>query len=598
MTKLKLFVVSICLAVVLFLTASTSSAQVPQFVAAGSSAIFTLSALAAGTGDPITGAGAVCGAHLWTSKSSVSNYAAGIDPRPGVAAEPGNLWIIWSTYTPPANPATVCVFLSVDSIVGNRLLYASGVAGGVAVYSTISLGNSGVNPVGKAGDNAIPYWTDTDVLPVEVFNLVQGAVITSAFTDIRPEDAQYANYRATTIGYPKGSIIQSSFSTTSAQVQPFFLQGPDPITSAPVRSTQVIDIGAEPVLHIVNTGTATANPGDFGNLFPAGGNVNSHTLALLYGPAANGLALGRTIDVSGTQGVAGQPISLIYREPTSGTYNTFEFQIVHAEGTAGNQESALQGGGNNCWAQTGATTIPPPGAVNPCFNPAYHVSAVNNSIRARAIGTGEMINVVKGNHNAMGYAFWSFSNFRNVGTVKYLTLDGVDPLGGVAYTGAFPQCAGTINAANLTCPNVPFTGVASGNYRNWSILRLAVLDAATNPAANAFAKTLVLSAQDQASGGNAAPDDFLPVVICSTFNGAHQCTATKSNISVFRSHYALPGVAGPSLPNVPNIASNGNPGVGPAESGGDMAGAIFQVQNDADFFADSGSTAELTSYLQ
>src|SRR5215468_1610181 len=183
MNKKALLAAVLCLVIALLLFASASYAQVPQFVSAGSSAVFTETAIAAATGDPITGSAARCGSHLFTSTTGGKNVAAGIDPRPGIPAEPGNIWIVWDQ---SPNPTTVCVFLSVDSIVGLRLLHAAAVG---PTFSTISLNNNlGVlnncNNV-VVGDSAIPYFTDTDSLPTAICQVVQGATISSAFSDIR-----------------------------------------------------------------------------------------------------------------------------------------------------------------------------------------------------------------------------------------------------------------------------------------------------------------------------------------------------------------------------------------------------------------------------
>lgn len=604
MNKIKLFVAPLFSAIALLLFASACYAQVPQFVAAGSSAVFTETAMAAGTGDPITGSAARCGGHLWTSKTSGTKVAAGIDPRPGVPAEPGNIWVVWDQ---SPNPTTVCVFLSVDSIVGLRLLHAAAAG---PVYSTISLNNNlavlnNCN-VAVAGDNAIPYFTD-DVggLPTAICAVVQGATITSAFSDIRAEDGEFANYRATTLGWPFGSTVLSAFNTASAQVQAFYISGHDPNTGTTIRATESLSIGAQAVLHVVNTGTATANPGDFGNLVPNGGNVLSRTIDLVYAPAGNGLTLDHTVDVTGTRGVAGQPLNLTYREPVSGTYNTFEFQMPHEKGSDGNQESAFPSAAVGCYAVPGVQSFPIAGAVN-CHNPSYQTQ--NGAVRARAIGTGQVVTVLANSHNAMGYAFWSFANFRATATVptanlRYLTVDSSDPLGPAAgYNGQLPQCTGTVNPpSTLSCPALSLTGITSGSYRNWNLVRLLVVTSAVDAPRNAFAKAFVAEIQDINKN---LINDLVPLQYCSVPNlVTHTCTTSAAGLNVFRSHYALPAagadpVTGPWLTGAPTVPTNGNPGAGPVESGGDMAGAIFNVQSDIDFFTDSGSTALITSYIQ
>src|SRR5262249_41531718 len=158
-----------------------------------------------------------------------------------------------------------------------------------------------------------------------ICQVVQGATISSAFSDIRAEDGEFANYRATTLGWAFGQTVHSAFTTASAQIQDFFINGHDSNTGVAVRATESVSIGAQVILHTVNTGTGTVNAGDFGNLVAGGGNVLSRTIDLIYAPAGNGETLNHTVDVTGTRNVAGQPLNLTYREPVSGTYNTFEF---------------------------------------------------------------------------------------------------------------------------------------------------------------------------------------------------------------------------------------------------------------------------------
>lgn len=597
MNKIKLFAAPLCLAIALLLSASACYAQMPQLSAAGSSAVFVQMAVAAATGDPITQSPARCGSHLWTSKSSTSNIAAAIDPRPGIPAEPGNIWIVWDNN---AAPTTVCFYISLDTIVGDRMLYAA--APGPA-YSTLSLNNNLAKlnncNAAVAGDNAIPYFTDTDPLPTNICTIVQGATITAAFSDIRAEDAEFMNYRATTLGWAFGQAVQSSFNSTSAQIQDFYINGKDPNTGVAVRPTESLNIGAQAMLMIVNTGTGTVNPGDFGNLFPSGGNVNSRTIDLVFSPAGNGITLNHTVDVAGVGGIVGQPLNVAYREPTSGSYNTFEFQLPHEKGSDGSQEFSFPSVATGCFAP-GSTGFPIPGAVN-CHNPSYQTQG--GAARARVIGTGQMVSVVNNSHNGMGYAFWSFSNFRNITNTKYLTLDGVDPLGAAGgYNGSFPQCTGTINANNLVCPSLSLAAIANGSYRNWNIIRLLTVTSAVDAGRNAFAKAFVSEIQDVAKN---TINDFVPTQFCSVPNlTTHTCTTFADGLHVFRSHYALPAVnsdptAGPWLPGNPTIPINGTPiSLAINESGGDVAGAIFNDQSDVDFFTDSGSTAVLTGYIQ
>src|ERR1700730_18499151 len=96
--------------------ASAANAQT-VVLGAGSSALFPTVGIAAITPDPISGGGIPCGTHLWTGKNgSVGATVNGIDPRAGTTAEPGNIWVAWDT-----GVTIVCAYLSVDSLVGQRL---------------------------------------------------------------------------------------------------------------------------------------------------------------------------------------------------------------------------------------------------------------------------------------------------------------------------------------------------------------------------------------------------------------------------------------------------------------------------------------------
>src|ERR1700722_10652715 len=110
--------------------ASTSYAQAPQVVAVGSSGVFTTITIAMVSGDPITGA-TTCGTHVWTAGSGI---ASGIDARNGsIPAEGGNVAIVWDNDT---TPTTVCAYLSVDSVVGQRLFLGQSASGNATLNLT------------------------------------------------------------------------------------------------------------------------------------------------------------------------------------------------------------------------------------------------------------------------------------------------------------------------------------------------------------------------------------------------------------------------------------------------------------------------------
>jgi len=198
-----------------------------------------------------------------------------------------------------------------------------------------------------------------------------------------------------------------------------------------------------------------------------------------------------------------------------------------------------------------------------------------------------LVSAVNANANAIGYAFWGFSTFNpsKYTHIKYLALDGVDPLF-ANYSGVTPTCTGT--APSITCStSVTFPNIQGGNYRSWSLLRMLIPSNVTY--SGSFYQTFIQDAQDQAASKIA---DFVPFLV-STAGGA-----INGNLKVFRSHYALTSVG---IGASPLNGTNQSP-IGPYpayyEQGGDMAGAVFQVQNDIDYSADNGAGVQLTGYLQ
>jgi hypothetical protein len=591
MKNLKLFATPLTLAGAL-LFASTCFGQItPQLVAVGSSGAFGAAGVAAVTPDPITGSAAPCGTNFWTGNT---NVAAGLDDRStGIPAEPGKVWVAWNGNGTTGSTTIICAYLSVDSVVGQRLFFAqhqSTTTGG-QVNGILQLSSSAV---GAAGGNLISYVTDNATLTSFVQQSLNGQQFNVAFTDIRPEDAQYFNIRAQCspadsgsqcLGYgpfPVGTAVQSAYSINtatglqnSAQVVQYNINGDDPISQYPIPPFTTLQVGAQAAVHFINY--TDSGTGGFASLAPT--NVNSHVLALVY----SGL-LGSTVDVSGTKGVTGKPLHVILREPSSGTMNTVEWQINRAKGVDLSQENGIQYGTRaNCTTFTSSpnpATYATPTTSGACTNPLY-LPGPSGSFRARAIGTGEAISAVNSanNPNSIGYAFWSFANFGGKANLRYLKIDGVDPLSLASFSGAFPTCSGSANNGGLTCTAVPFTDIKVGNYRNWNVLRATIYNTYQAPSVGPSVQAFIQSAQDSAEK---TVFDFLPTTYCANAS----CSSTIDNLPVFKSHYVLP--------NQGINAANGNNGE--AESGGDVLGAIFTDQADKDYFNSTG--AELVEYLQ
>src|SRR5262249_50769981 len=142
------------------------------------------------------------------------------------------------------------------------------------------------------------------------------------------------SYFTTGLGYQTsnpnvGTTIlgNASFGGSSFNVVNFNITGNDPITSNPVPSYAVTTVGAQPIIVGVSPNT-DAN-------IAAMTDINGFTLTLFY----QGV-LGRTSDLLGPTGAA-EAMTVIVREPLSGTFNTFEFSVPN-----GTQYHATQEYGN------------------------------------------------------------------------------------------------------------------------------------------------------------------------------------------------------------------------------------------------------------
>jgi hypothetical protein len=126
-------------------------------------------------------------------------------------------------------------------------------------------------------------------------------------------------------------------------------------------------------------------------------------------------------------------------------------------------------------------------------------------------------------------------------------VDGVDPLRGNYIGGGFPSCS------NPPCPGLlAFPNIKNGLYPIWSILRIVTV----SPMPSGIQQLYQAALQEAV-----LIPDFAPI----------------NTLEVFRSHYNQSGV-------------NGSNGIiaGMPEAGGDMGGAIFDIQADKDYFADTG----------
>ncbi len=516
----KMKVVNVALAVAAGMVLASTSYGISDsilFNGAGSSAAFNAFALAARVSNPGGGSG-VCGNHNWTLK----NGGEALDSRSSlIAPVTGNVWIVWSD--PVAGIRTVCAYLNIDSVVGNRLFFA---------VPTGHLSLPGITTSTPGGD-IVPLLPLDQTLPADVINTLNGHAFNAAPSDIRPEDALFATTRALTpltspggLGYgpgPVGATIETSTgSGKSAQVVAYKISGSDPITGRGVPAYTTVNVGAQVQLIIVNsTDTASGHLGS--SIFK---NVDRFVLAKVLDGT-----LGCTRDLAPATGLPQVPLTVFEREPLSGTWNTLEFTIPRSVEVGSSQEAGVD-------AQN------PMDKAGPC-----------GSARKRVIGTGEMVSTVGATTDSLGYTFFSFGNVSGVvETAKYLAVDGVDPIHGIYSTGALPTCTAPCPGA-LTFPNV-----LNGSYPIWNVLRVV-----TGSPAPSGVLALVKAAQTEVL----QIPDFVP----------------NSKLTVFRSHYEQDGIS-PRNGHKPRTT----------EAGGDVGGAVFTVQADNDYVAETGT--ELVNYKQ
>jgi len=484
---------------------AASAADVVTFAAAGSSAQFPT----------FTQAFLNQGYNNHYSLGSSSNFQ--IAPAvPAIAAESGvpnenaQVAIYWQGS--PGN-YQIAVFYQVDSTVGVR-----------AFFNNDTLTASATPPaptnVGQPGSGDV-------VPPAEVLTAVNGTAVSVGATDITPEDARVATQRSISLGYNTGNPIKSAVSGTSLAT---------PVTfSLTSKAFSLVSLGAVPIVVFVNNGP------NFSTLSGANLNIDSFTLAGFLSGQFN-----RTSDLIFAPGATAAPVHTYVREPLSGTYNTMEFtnpeSLAKIPFTNGRPSGSIGTSGGQ-ELNVSAT------ANNPLNEPAQGGSGPTGSGRIRAVGTGQLIGAVNTDKtDALGYAFFSVGSFKSTPSLRYLTVDGADPLQD-NYTGG-----------SLTSASVSFRNIVNGGYPLWSILRVV---APTNPSA---AISAILGSAQTANLGT----DFVSFQALRVFRSYHQTPFTPG------------GASGVSNGN--NTASGGTPA-----GGGDVGGAVFSINNDQNAFNDFGS---------
>jgi hypothetical protein len=568
MSRMKTIFAVLVLTAIVGVVPKANAAPSIKVVIAGSSAQWQSLALAAyRAGLCVSGGTAPCAHYTGVSKFNLN------DTRPtslgGVAAvDTGNTWIVWDNVTadPTCASCHVWIFTTVDSVVGNRCYFANP-ACNINVGAFPAVGNLISNTVWGDGSN------DT-LPPANVQNLFLGATgpqVNVAATDIRPEDALFAQCRVNSaqgggsdglagLGYGvkasgvcaafgdplatvEGTPIKSGYpgSGSKANVLAFNISGKDPFTNLAVPKYTTDATGAAPIVFVTNRTAA----GGMLNV----ANATDTQLQTVFG--------GVNCSASVFAGGGANNIAVYLREPLSGTENTTESTVFRYP---------VQGGGvvSGVSQETGVN------AANPLANLPCNAGGA----RWRGIGTGQEVQSVQNSNlnnglDGIGYTFFSYGNVNpisNQAAYGYLTLDGVDPIFAVygaggsvdpgqpagagvipaaanlpaACGGAFPCAENKIWVGQLSFPNL-----RTGAYRAWSLLRVVSFG---TPLTNA--KLLVTGAQ---KFNVTSVPDFVPAI-------AVTGTPSDPGLKILRSHYTQEGIAPV------------NSGTG--EKGGDMGGCI------------------------
>lgn len=550
----------LALAIALFAMASNSEAQTIQFLGGGSSALFLELGQAATTIGTTP-----CS---WTAKKTGNVLAR--DNRPSTPVdEQGNIWVTWGTgtgtCTAPVAPYDVYSYMSLDSVVGDRCFFgvdSSGIPGCVQVM-TVGAGTAGANLL-TDGTN---FMDDPGGIPADVINALNGQHFFVAGTDIRPEDAKFAVQRMFTgcttpitrhpynqtvyqtigLGYQTGTPnvgtqVLSSFSSAAFNVLQFNIAGKDPFTNNNVPTYTVSTVGAQPIVITVSPAGGTG--------LGAASDISGFNLALFM----NG-TLGRATNLVGP--TSANAVTVLVREPLSGTYNTFEYSNPNSAQFKTSQDASNCNNATNTWK------------TNPLNVPSAN-SQVPGAARKRVIGTGEMVATLQAaSTDTLGYFFWSAGNAANFTSTngKYLTVNGVDPIansysvtGGVLPTGT-----------NLS--QVTFQNLNAGDYPIWSALRL--VSKSPTPAG-------VTNVINAAQTLNSTQHDFI----------------TLANLQVWHSHFNITSIGVNNESNGPTINTSGDlcgtAGASP-EGGGDAGGTNVSKKANHDFCSDFGNKIGLVN---
>lgn len=574
------------------------------------------------------GSGTATNVYVWTQKSSGTTVEAA-DARVNSSGTtiPTVTQKTWVEWVDPVDATgtdvkSICVYQALDSAVGNRVFFATssvtGFPAGTISCSAASFPVASANQLHSGNANLFPA---EYALPQSVCNDLNGVPWNAAPSDIRAEDAEMETtrvcnaYSATSSGMGYGctsalggispDTITSAYSATGVEPSAFAISGNDPIVCSGCTAHAIahslagtdklafkeFDVAGQVLLIL-------ANNIDTSGLGAAGfTDITDTALANAFSGHADYVS-----DICNpTVCTDAAALTVLVREPLSGTYTTFDFQGPHSKRFLDSGQESL-GTTSGTYYVANNPADPSVTMFAPKYtgksNPFEAQQSTAKSLKARVYGTGEMVNVVAENsgdsnckHEAcatldgdfttanddlLGYAFFSYGNVGPVytncsnsnGCVKYLTVNGVDPLG---FGGVLPDGCST-----PPCTTTNFTNISNGTYPLWNILRT------TTSGELGFVKSGTLPGSFVC--GPTASVCLMINAVASEISGVINDLDPLANMTVFRSHYTatLPGHNGFKT--------------GVAEEGGDVAGARLSDQSEVDFDSDFSPAEQLNEY--
>ena len=466
-------------AMVALASSALAVTSAPVIVASGSSAMWQTIGLAAyNSGSCATAAVAVhppCFHYTDNTKFNL-NDTRPVSKGGPAAVDTGDLWIVWDSPT-GTEKRNVWVYIKLDSVVGNRCFFANP-ACNISSPSGYVWSTTG-------GKISSTLWGADTVPPADVqslFTKAKGLGVNTAATDIRPEDAQFAQCRVNSalgngnpgfgdgldgLGYNAnnpagtcpafgatlsqlvGSPILSGTSTSTANVLAFNISGKDPFSDLAVPGSQAVDVGADPIVFVFSRST-TVNTG----LKGATNATDSELEAVFSGDNCDATEFG----------LGSATINVYLREPLSGTMNTTEASVFRRPVETVPTQKVL---GESQEKGVGAAKL----SNTPC---------TAGGARTRGIGTGEVVGDVQAsggtNLDGIAYTFFSFGNVKGLAASAnygYLTLNGQDPIGLGSATQQLPSCTVPCSEASLWgTSGTSFPALRAGHYSAWSLLRM------------------------------------------------------------------------------------------------------------------------------